>query len=144
VAYGSLKVLAPATKAKTVTPIFLVSSEPLIPHESLILQTLGISKSKLYEALNAGHSLLDVADTKLATLEKVIMQAESAEIDAKLSAGTIDQNEASAEKAELPVRVAYELDRYNLSIGELHVQCFSDAPATTVPATTYTPLDARS
>ena len=48
VPYGTLRTLMPGTSAKTVTPIFQVSTEPLIPNEDLLLQTLGMKKDKFY------------------------------------------------------------------------------------------------
>jgi hypothetical protein len=55
--YGTLRTLAQGTKAEKILPIILLSGEPLIPHSTLILQTLGLSSNAFYTQIAQGKSL---------------------------------------------------------------------------------------
>jgi hypothetical protein len=137
--YGKLRTTYKTTPAKQVTPIFLVSAEPRIPHEATILEILGISKTALYTALSKGKSLSEIADSKSSKLVKEIMSVVQKEINSRLSAGEITASQAQEQKDELPNRVANELARYRLTVGAINVKCWIKTPEENIPSTTYIP-----
>jgi hypothetical protein len=136
--YGTLRTFAPATKSKTILPIILVSSEPLIPHESLILSTLGISRNTFYTQIAQGKSLTQIAGNKINALVSAITTEEARETNNKLANGTITSEQAQGYRDNASIRVATELTNYNLSVGGITISCWSQAPTDKVPSFTYT------
>ena len=126
VPYGTLRMLLSGTRAHTVTPVFLVSTEPLIPNQDLILQTLGMKKDKFYGYVASGQSLRQIAGSK--------------DIASRLAANAITDIQSQAELSELPARVSNELTSYNLNVGAINVKCWMSAATETVPSTIYTPI----
>ena len=136
--YGTLRTLAPASNAKTIVPIILVSSEPLIPHESLILSTLGISRNTFYTQIAQGKSLTQIAGSKINALVSAITAEEAKETNSQLASGTINSEQAQGYRDNASIRVATELTNYNLSVGGITISCWSQAPTDKVPSVTYT------
>ena len=139
VQYGSLRVLMPGTSAHTVTPVFLVSSEPLIPNEDLILQTLGMKRDKFYNQIALGQSLRQIAGPKITSIVSAITAAEKKDIATRLSNGTITSSQAQDQTDALPARVSNELTSYNLTVGAINVKCWISSPTETIPSSVYTP-----
>ncbi len=140
VPYGTLRMLLSGTKAHTVTPVFLVSTEPLIPNQDLILQTLGMKKDKFYGYVASGQSLRQIAGAKINALVSAITAAEQKDIASRLAANAITDIQSQAELIELPARVSNELTSYNLNVGAINVKCWMSAATETVPSTIYTPV----
>lgn len=136
--YGTLRTLAPATKSKTILPIILVSSEPLIPHESLILSSLGISRNTFYTQIAQGKSLTQIAGSKINALVSAITAEEAKETSSQLANGSINSEQAQSYRDNASIRVATELTNYNLSVGGITISCWSQAPTDKVPSFTYT------
>jgi hypothetical protein len=136
--YGTLRTLAPATKAKTVLPVILVSNEPLIPHLAEILKILGISQDSFYNQIASGKSLAQIAGSKINAIVAALSAAETKAIAAQSVAGIITSDQAQALFDATSVRIATELTNYNLSVGGITVSCWTQAPTDTVPGFTYT------
>lgn len=136
--YGTLRTLAPATKAHEILPIILMSNEPLIPHESIILSMLGISRNTFYTQIAQGKSLIQIADTKINTLVSAITADETKTTNNQLASGVITSDQAQSYRDNASIRVATELTNYNLSVGGITISCWSQAPTETVPSFTYT------
>ena len=136
--YGTLRTLAPASNAKTIVPIILVSSEPLIPHESLILSTLGISRNTFYTQIAQGKSLTQIAGAKINALVAAITADETKTTNSQLASGAIASDLAQSYRDNASIRVATELTNYNLSVGGITISCWSQAPTDKVPSFTYT------
>ena len=136
--YGTLRTLAPATKAKTILSVILVSKEALIPHESIILNILGMSTTTFYNQLASGKSLTQIAGSKINAIVAALSAAETKAIAAQSVAGTISSEQAQALNDATSVRIATELTNYNLSVGGITVSCWSQAPTEVVPSFTYT------
>jgi len=136
--YGTLRTLAPATKAKTILPVILVSGEPLIPHQADILKILGITQVSFYNQLASGKSLTQIAGSKINSIVAALSAAETKSIAAQSVAGTITSDQAQALFDATSVRIATELTNYNLSVGGITVSCWTQAPTETVPGFTYT------
>jgi hypothetical protein len=136
--YGTLRTLAPATNAKIILPIILVSSEPLIPHESIILSTLGISQNAFYTQIAQGKSLTQIAGSKINTLVSAITADETKTTNSQLASGAITSDQAQGYRDNASIRVATELTNYNLSVGGITISCWSQAPTDKVPSFTYT------
>ena len=136
--YGTLRTLAPATKAKTILPVILVSGEPLIPHQADILKILGITQDSFYNQLASGKSLTQIAGSKINSIVAALSAAETKAIAAQSVAGTITSDQAQALFDATSVRIATELTNYNLSVGGITVSCWTQAPTETVPGFTYT------
>jgi len=136
--YGTLRTLAPATKAKTILPVILVSGEPLIPHQADILKILGITQDSFYNQLASGKSLTQIAGSKINSIVAALSAAETKSIAAQSVAGTITSDQAQALFDATSVRIATELTNYNLSVGGITVSCWTQAPTETVPGFTYT------
>ena len=132
--------LLSGTRAHTVTPVFLVSTEPLIPNQDLILQTLGMKKDKFYGYVASGQSLRQIAGSKINALVSAITAAEQKDIASRLAANAITDIQSQAELSELPARVSNELTSYNLNVGAINVKCWMSAATETVPSTIYTPI----
>ena len=136
--YGTLRTLAPATKAQNILPIILLSGEPLFPHENLILQTLGISSNNFYTQIAQGKSLTQIAGSKINAIVSAITADENKSINTQYSAGTITGDQAQAMRDATSVRIATELTNYNLNVGGITVSCWTQAPTDKVPSFTYT------
>jgi len=143
VQYGSLRTLVAGTSAHTITPVFLVSSEALIPNEELILQTLGMKRDKFYNQIALGQSLRQIAGSKINTVVSAVTAAEKRDIAARLSAGTITATQAQDQIDGLPARVSNELTSYNLTVGGINVKCWISSPTETIPSSSYTPNSNR-
>lgn len=141
--FGNLRILLGGTSAHTVTPVFLVSTEPLIPNEDLILQTIGINKDKFYSLIASGQSLRQIAGTKINSVVSAITGAERKDIESRLAANTISEAQSLAELDELPARVSNELTSYNLNVGAINVKCWHSSPVESVPSAIYTPALSR-
>ena len=138
IAYGSMRILTGPSKAKTIYPIILRSKEPMIPHESLILQTLNMKRDAFYKAIAQGKSLTQIAGAQISVIAKAITKAELASIDDQLSSGTITADQATALRDETSARVSVELTQYNLTVGSISMQCWTVDPQEPVPSNTYT------
>ena len=136
--YGTLRTLAPATKAKTILPIILVSSEPLIPHEPIILSVLGISRNTFYTQIAQGKSLAQIAGTKINAVVLAITAEEAKVTTSQLASGAITADQAQGYRENASIRVATELTNYNLSVGGITISCWSQAATEAVPSYTYT------
>jgi hypothetical protein len=143
VQYGSLRTLIAGTSAHTVTPVFLVSSEPLIPNEDVILQTLGLKREKFYNQIALGQSLRQIAGSKINAVVSAVAAAERKDIAARLASGAITSAQAQDQTEGLPARVSNELTSYNLTVGGINVKCWISSPTETIPSTTYTALTNR-
>lgn len=143
VEYGKIRTLVKGTPAKTVTPIFLISSETLIPNEDLILKTLGISKDKFYTQISQGKSLRQIAGDKISLVVKAVTAFEKNEINDRLDAKEITTSQAQDQLDELPSRVSNELTAYNLNVGNINAACWISAPTEPIPSTVYTPTASR-
>lgn len=143
VPYGTLRTLVAGTSAHTITPVFLVSSEPLIPNEDLILQTLGIKRDKFYNQIALGQSLRQIAGSKINNVVSAITAAEKRDIAVRLASGSITAAQAQDQSDGLPARVSNELTSYNLTVGGINVKCWISPPTETIPITTYTPTTTR-
>ncbi len=135
--YGTLRTLAPATKAQKILPIILLSSEPLIPHESLILSTLGISQNNFYTQIAQGKSLTQIAGTKINNVVAAITSDESKSINSQFASGALTSDQAQALRDATSVRIATELTNYNLNVGGITVSCWTQAPTDKIPSFTY-------
>lgn len=135
--YGTLRTLAPATKAEKVLPIILVSGEPLIPHENLILQTLGMTSNNFYTQIAQGKSLTQIAGNRINAIVSAITADENKSIDAQFAAGTITGDQAQALRDATSVRIATELTNYNLNVGGITVSCWTEPATDKVPSFTY-------
>lgn len=139
VVYGSLRTLIGPTKTKNVVPIFLLSSETLIPHAEIILATLGLTKSVFYTALSQGKNLTQISGSKINAVVKALMAFENQNITDRLSRNEISIEEATAQQGETPARVSTEITAYNLTFTGISAACFSVAPSEIVPSNVYTP-----
>lgn len=141
--YGSLRALLSGTSARTVSPVFLVSTEPLIPNEDIILDVLGMKKDKFYNLIALGQSLRQIAGSKINAIVAAITAAEKKDIAARLAAGSITSAQAQDQTEGLPARVSNELTSYNLTVGGINVKCWISSPTETIPSTVYTPITTR-
>jgi len=135
--YGTLRTLARATKSHEILPVILVSNEPLFPHESIILSTLGISQNNFYTQIAQSKSLTQIAGAKINSVVSAISTEESKAITAQLAAGSITSDQAQALLDATSVRIATELTNYNLSVGGITVSCWTEAPTESLPSSTY-------
>lgn len=136
--YGTLRTLAPATKAQKILPIILLSGEPQIPHSALILQTLGMSSNAFYTQIAQGKSLTQIAAGKINAVVAAITADEIKTINSQQASGAITTDQAQALKDATSVRVATELTNYNLNVGGITVSCWTQPPTDKVPSFTYT------
>ena len=136
--YGTLRTLAPATKAQTILPIILLSGEPLFPHESLILQTLGMTSNNFYTQIAQGKSLTQIAGNKINSIVSAITSDESKSINSQFASGAISSDQAQALRDATSVRIATELTNYNLNVGGITVSCWTQPETDKVPSFTYT------
>ena len=141
--YGTLRTLVAGTSARTITPIFLLTTEPLIPNEDLILQTLGLKRDKFYGQISLGQSLRQIAGAKINSVVSAITSAEKKDIDARLASGIITAAAAADQRDQLPARVSNELTAYNLTVGAINVKCWISSPTETIPSNIYTPITTR-
>jgi hypothetical protein len=141
--YGTLRTLVSGSSARTITPIFLLSSEPLIPNEDLVLQTLGLKRDKFYSQISLGQSLRQIAGAKINSVVSAVTAAERKEIDTRLADGFITSAQAQDQRDELPARVSNELTAYNLTVGAINVKCWFSSPTETIPSSVYTPTTNR-
>ena len=138
VQYGSLRTLIAGTTARTVSPVFLISSEPLIPNEDVILQALGMKRDKFYNQIALGQSLRQIAGSKINAVVSAVTAAERRDIAARLSSNAITAAQAQDQTEGLPARVSNELTSYNLTVGGINVKCWLSSPTEQIPSTTYT------
>lgn len=136
--YGTLRTLAPASAAHAIIPILLISSEPLIPHEQIILGILGISSTNFYNQIAQGKSLTQIAGSKINTLVTAISADEVKTINAQLAAGTITTDQALALRDASSSRIATELTNYNLNVGGITVSCWTQPSTESLPGFSYT------
>jgi len=141
--YGTLRTLVGGSAAHTVTPVFLLTTEPLIPNEDLILQTLGLKRDKFYGQISLGQSLRQIAGAKINSVVSAITAAEKKDIDARLASGLITATAAADQRDQLPARVSSELTAYNLTVGAINVKCWISSPTEVVPSNVYTPITTR-
>ena len=136
--YGTLRTLAHATKAQKVLPIILLSNEPLIPHESVILSVLVISHNAFYTQIAQGKSLTQIAGSKINAVVAAITADETKTINSQLASGAITSDQAQSLRDATSVRIATELTNYNLNVGGITVSCWTQPPTEQVPSFTYT------
>ena len=79
-------------------------------HQALIASTLGITAADLSAARLAGKSLATLAGDKKAALIKALVNLESTEIDAAVSAGKLTAAKATTAKAGLTARVTAHVE----------------------------------
>lgn len=135
--YGTLRTLTPGSKAQKILPIILLSSEPLIPHETTILSTLGISQNTFYTQITQGKSLAQIAGAKINSVVSAITADENKSINTQLTSGAITSDQAQALRDATSVRIATELTNYNLNVGGITVSCWTQPPTEKVPSFTY-------
>ena len=136
--YGSMRITVGRTAAKTIYPIILRSGEPMIPHETLILQTLNLKKDALYKAIAQGKSLIQIAGSNINAVVKAITRAELDAIDQQFASNAITTDQAEALRDETSARVSVELTQYNLTVGGIQMSCWTGTPTEPVPSRTYT------
>ena len=136
--YGSMRILVGKTEAKKVYPIILRSGEPMIPHETLILQTLNLKKDAFYKAIAQGKSLIQIAGSNINAVVKAITRAELDTIEAQLASNAINSDQAQALRDETSARVSVELTQYNLTVGGIQMACWTGVSTETVPSKSYT------
>ena len=136
--YGTLRTLAPATKAQKILPVILLSGEPLFPHETLILQTLGTTSNNFYTQIAEGKSLTQIAGNKINSIVSAITSDESKSINSQFASGAISSDQAQALRDATSVRIATELTNYNLNVGGITVSCWTQPATDKVPSFTYT------
>jgi hypothetical protein len=79
-------------------------------HQALIISTLGISAADLSAARLAGKSLAILAGDKKATLITALVNLETTEIDAAVTAGKLTAAQATTAKAGLTARVTSQVE----------------------------------
>jgi len=136
--YGTLRTLASGTKAHEILPVILVSGEPLFPHESIILSTLGITQNTFYTQIAQGKSLTQIAGSKINAVVAALNLDEAKTINAQLTAGLLTSDQAQMLRENTSVRISTELTNYNLSVGAITVSCWTEASTETIPSITYT------
>jgi hypothetical protein len=136
--YGTLRALASGTKAHEILPVILVSGEPLFPHESIILSTLGIPPNTFYTQIAQGKSLTQIAGSKVNAVVSAIHADQDKKINAQLAAGLWTSDQAQTLRDNSSIRIATELTNYNLSVGAITVSCWTQASTETIPSFTYT------
>ncbi len=135
--YGTLRTLAPASAAHAIIPILLISSEPLIPHESIVLGILGMSSTNFYNQIAQGKSLTQIAGSKINTLVSAVGADEVKTINVQLAAGTITADQAQALRDASSSRIATELTNYNLNVGGITVSCWTQPSTESTPSSSY-------
>ncbi len=135
--YGNLRTLARGTKAHEILPVILVSGEPLFPHESITLSTLGITLNSFYTQIAQGKSLAQIAGSKINAVVAALNLDEAKTINAQLTAGLLTSDQAQTLRDNTSVRIATELTNYNLSVGAITVSCWTEASTETIPSFTY-------
>jgi hypothetical protein len=141
--YGSLRTLMSGTSAHSVSPVFLLSTEPLIPNEDIIWEVLGMKKDKFYNLIALGQSLRQIAGSEINAIVAAVTSAEKKDIASRLAAGAISSAQAQDQIEGLPARVSNELTSYNLTVGGINVKCWISSPTETIPSTVYTPTTTR-
>lgn len=79
-------------------------------HQALIISTLGITEADLSAARLAGKSLAVLAGDKKATLITALVNLETTEIDAAVTAGKLTAAQATTAKAGLTARVTSQVE----------------------------------
>lgn len=79
-------------------------------HQALIISTLGITTADLSAARLAGKSLATLAGDKKATLITALVNLETTEIDAAVTAGKLTAAQATTAKAGLTARVTANVE----------------------------------
>ena len=79
--------------------------------KAIILSTLGISVADLQAGFKAGKSLATIAGSKTAALITALVAAESAQIDAAVTAGRITAAQATTAKAGLTAQVTAHVNQ---------------------------------
>ena len=79
-------------------------------HQALIISTLGISADDLSAARLAGKSLATLAGDKKAALITALVNLETTEIDAAVTAGKLTSARATTAKAGLTARVTAHVE----------------------------------
>jgi len=136
--YGTLRTLATGTQAHQILPVILVSGEPLFPHESIILNTLGITQNIFYTQIAQGKSLTQIAGSKINAVVSAIHIDEEKKINAQVAAGLWTSDQAQTLRDNSSIRIATELTNYNLTVGAITVSCWTQDSTETVPSFTYT------
>ena len=77
-----------------------------VAREKVITDTLGIDAATLQSKIQAGNSLAQIAGDKKDALIAALVKLETSEIDARLAAGQITADQATADKANVATRVA--------------------------------------
>ena len=79
--------------------------------QAVITSTLGITAADLQAARVAGKSLATLAGTKLDALITALINYDSMQVDASVTAGHLDATKATALKANLRTRITAEVNR---------------------------------
>ena len=79
--------------------------------QAVITSTLGITAADLQAARVAGKSLATLAGTKLDALITALINYDSMQVDASVTAGHLDSTKATALKANLRTRITAEVNR---------------------------------
>ena len=85
--------------------------------ESIITSTLGITAADLKTAREAGKSLASLAGTKTAALITALVNYDSTQIDAAVTAKTLTAAQATTLKANLTTRVTNEVNNAGPAMG---------------------------
>jgi hypothetical protein len=136
--YGTLRTLSRGSKAHEILPVILVSGEPLFPHESIILSTLGITPNTFYTQIAQGKSLTQIAGSKVNAVVSAIHADQDKKINAQVAAGLWTSDQAQTLRDNSSIRIATELTNYNLTVGAITVSCWVQAPTETIPSFVYT------
>jgi len=79
--------------------------------QAVITSTLGLTATDLQAARVAGKSLATLAGTKLDALITALINYDSMQVDASVTAGHLDSTKATALKANLRTRITAEVNR---------------------------------
>ena len=102
--------LTAAAPAKPLNPIGKMGGEDKAAKEAVITSTLGITAADLQAARVAGKSLATLAGDKKAALITALVNFETTEIDADVTAGKLTAAQATAAKAGLTARVTAKVE----------------------------------
>ena len=88
-----------------------------VAREKVITDTLGIDAATLQSKIQAGNSLAQIAGDKKEALIAALVKLETSEIDARLAAGQITADQATADKANVATRVANDVNNVGGMMG---------------------------
>ena len=88
-----------------------------VAHDKVITDTLGIDAATLQSKIQSGNSLAQIAGDKKDALIAALVKLETSEIDARLAAGQITADQATADKANVATRVANEVNNVGGMMG---------------------------